>query len=68
LIIFFIQRSVSKREKLRKEMKEKTLYIDAYNQSICPNCKNRVDYSKNYCGYCREALNRECTSCKKKTP
>jgi len=68
LVIFFIQRSVSKREKIRKEMKEKTLYIDAYNQNVCPNCKNRVDYSKNYCGYCREELNRECTSCKKKTP
>ncbi len=68
LIVFFIQRSVSKREKLRREIKEKTLYIDAYTQSICPNCKNRVDYSKNYCGYCREALHRECTSCKKRTP
>jgi len=68
LVIFFIQRSVSKREKIRKEIKEKTLYIDAYNQNVCPNCKNRVDYSKNYCGYCREELNRECTSCKKKTP
>ncbi len=68
LIIFFIQRSVSKREKLRKELKEKTLYIDAYNQSQCPNCKNRVDYSKNYCGYCQEALNRECSSCKSQTP
>ncbi len=68
LIVFFIQKSVAKREKRRKEIKEKTLYIDAYTQSICPNCKNRVDYSKNYCGYCREALNRECTSCKKKTP
>jgi len=68
LVIFFIQRSVSKREKLRKEMKEKTLYIDAYNQNRCPNCKNRVDYSKNFCGYCREELNRECTSCKKQTP
>ena len=68
LVIFFIQRSVSKREKLRKEIKEKTLYIDAYNQSNCPNCKNRVDYTKNYCGYCRESLNIECRSCKKKTP
>ena len=68
LVIFFIQKNVSKREKLRKEIKEKTLYIDAYNQNICPNCKNRVDYSKNYCGYCREELNRECRSCKKKTP
>ncbi|MCO4845644.1 MAG: hypothetical protein KC427_06460 [Sulfurovum sp.] len=68
LVIFFIQRSVSKREKLRKEMKEKTLYIDAYNQSICPNCRNRVDYTKNYCGFCQEELNRECISCKKQTP
>jgi len=68
LIVFFIQRAAAKREKLKKEIKEKTLYIDAYNQSTCPNCKNRVDYSKNYCGYCREELNRECTSCKKKTP
>ena len=68
LIVFFIQRSVAKREKLRKEMKEKTLYIDAYNQSICPNCKNRVDYTKNYCGFCQEELNRECSACKKQTP
>ena len=68
LIIFFIQRSVSKREKLRQALKEKTLYIDAYNNNQCPNCKNRVDYSKNYCGYCREVLNRECSSCKKQTP
>ena len=68
LIIFFIQKSVAKREKLKKEIKEKTLYIDAYNKSTCPNCKNRVYYSKNYCGYCREELNRECSSCSKKTP
>ena len=68
LIIFFIQKSVAKREKLRKEIKEKTLYIDAYNKSTCPNCKNRVNYSKNYCGYCREELKRECNSCNKKTP
>jgi len=68
LIIFFIQKSVAKREKLRKEIKEKTLYIDAYNQSTCPNCRNRVDYSKNYCGYCQEVLNRECSACEKKTP
>lgn len=68
LIIFFIQRSVAKREKLRKEMKEKSLYIDAYNQKICPNCKNRADYTKHYCGFCGEALNRECNACKKLTP
>ena len=68
LVIFFIQRSVSKREKLRKEMKEKTLYIDAYNQSRCPNCRNRVDYSKNHCGFCREELNRVCSTCNKRTP
>jgi len=68
LVIFFIQRSVSRREKARKEMKEKTLYIDAYNQSRCPNCKNRVDYSKNYCGFCREELNRVCGTCNKRTP
>lgn len=68
LIVFFIQRAAARREKLRKEIKEKTLYIDAYSQSACPNCKNRVEYDKNYCGYCREELNRECTSCKKKTP
>ena len=67
LIVFFIQKSVSKRERLRKEMKEKSLYIDAYNQNKCPNCKNRVDYSKNYCGYCSETLNRECSSCKKRS-
>ena len=68
LVIFFIQRSVSKREKLRQEMKEKTLYIDAYNQSRCPNCRNRVDYSKNYCGCCKEELNRVCSACNKRTP
>lgn len=68
LVVFFIQRSVSKREKLRKEMKEKTLYIDAYNQSRCPNCRNRVDYSKNYCGFCQEELNRVCSVCNKRTP
>lgn len=66
-IIFFIQRGVAKKEQLRKEIKEKTLHIDAYNQSICPNCKNRVDYSKNYCGYCKEMLFRECSSCQNKT-
>lgn len=68
LLIFFIQRSVSRREKLRQELKEKTLYIDAYNKNKCPNCKNKVDYKRSYCGYCKEDLNRECTSCKKKTP
>lgn len=68
LIVFLIQRSISKREEIRKEIKEKTLYIDAYNQSRCPNCKNRVDYNKNYCGFCREELNRECSSCNKRTP
>lgn len=68
LVVFFIQRSVAKREKLRKEMKEKTLYIDAYNQSRCPNCRNRVDYSKNYCGFCQEELNRVCSVCHKRTP
>lgn len=68
LVVFFIQKSVSKREKVRREMKEKTLYIDAYNQSRCPNCKNRVDYSKNYCGFCREELNRVCSECNKRTP
>lgn len=68
LVVFLIQRSVSKREKARKEMKEKTLYIDAYNQSRCPNCRNRVEYSKNYCGFCREELNRVCSACNKRTP
>ena len=68
LVVFLIQRSVSKREKIRKEMKEKTLYIDAYNQSRCPNCRNRVEYSKNYCGFCREELNRVCSACNKHTP
>ena len=68
LVVFLIQRSVAKREKLRKEMKEKTLYIDAYNQSRCPNCRNRVDYNKNYCGFCREELNRVCSACHKRTP
>lgn len=67
-IIFLIQRGVSQRENLRRKIKEKTLYIDAYNQKQCPHCKNRVDYSKNYCGYCSEGLHRECHSCKKKTP
>jgi hypothetical protein len=37
-----MQRSISKREKIRKEMKGKPLYIDAHNQSRCPNCRNRV--------------------------
>ncbi|UPT77379.1 zinc ribbon domain-containing protein [Sulfurovum sp. XGS-02] len=68
LVVFFIQRSVSRREKRRREMKEKTLYIDAYNQSRCPHCKNRVDYSKNYCGFCKEELNRVCSACNKRTP
>jgi hypothetical protein len=68
LVVFFIQRSVTKREKIRIEMKEKTLYIDAYNQSKCPNCKNRVDYNKNYCGFCQEELNRVCSVCNKRTP
>ncbi|HEY9129157.1 MAG TPA: zinc ribbon domain-containing protein [Sulfurovum sp.] len=68
LVVFLIQRSVARREKARKEMKEKTLYIDAYNQSRCPNCRNRVDYGKNYCGFCREELNRVCSACHKRTP
>ena len=68
LMIFFIQRSLSRREKLRREIKEKTLYIDAYNLSTCPNCKNKVDYKRNFCGYCNEDLNRTCESCESKTP
>ncbi len=68
LVVFLIQRGVSRREQARKEMKEKTLYIDAYNLSRCPNCKNRVEYSKNYCGFCREELNRVCSVCNKRTP
>ena len=68
LLIFFIQRNRSKREAIRRDLKEKTLYIDAYNKSICPACKNNVDYKRNYCGYCKEKLNRVCSSCGVNTP
>ena len=68
LIIFFIQRGISNREKLRIKLKEKTLYIDSYNDNKCPSCKNKVDYKRNHCGYCNEELNRICNSCGSKTP
>jgi len=67
-LLFFLQKSFAKKEKLRKELKEKRLYIDSYNKSICPNCKNTVNYNKNYYGYCREELNRVCKECKSRTP
>ena len=69
LMIFFIQKSAAKREKLRKELKEKTLYITSFNKGLCPNCKNKVNYlSQNFCGFCSEELNRDCESCKEQTP
>lgn len=68
LIIFFIQRSVSRRNQRKREEKEKTLYIDSYHNNLCPHCREKVDYSRNYCGNCGEALNVSCDSCNAKTP
>ena len=67
-LIFFIQRGIGRRELKRQELKDKTLYIDAYNSSKCPVCKNKTDYNRKYCGYCKEELNRVCDSCEKETP
>ena len=69
MLIFFIQKGVSKREKLRRELKEKELYINAFNKNECPNCRNKVNYnSQKYCGFCAKKVNRTCMQCKEETP
>ena len=68
-LIFFIQRNASRREQLKKELKEKTHYIRAFNQNKCPNCQNRVEYkTQKHCGYCSERLVRTCGNCGEDTP
>ncbi len=68
-LIFFIQRNASRREQLKKELKEKTHYIRAFSQNKCPNCQNRVGYeTQKHCGYCSEELVRSCGNCGEDTP
>lgn len=64
-IVIKIQNKKEKERLLQKETKIDNIF--AYNQSICSNCKNRVNYIyMNNCPICGNQLKIDCEKCNEK--
>ena len=62
LFVFALIYALQKYEK--KKHKRFAVIYKSINKSVCYNCKNKVDYSKDkYCGVCAEQILEKCEHC-----